>query len=61
MFTPLAVGGWQGLIDSVLVHSVGLYLRLTDSCITQRKAKGTSRTHAESKEEEEEKFPQFNG
>jgi len=30
------------------------YLRLTDSCITQLKAQGTSKTCNESKEEEEE-------
>ena len=30
----------------------GSYLRLTDSCITQRKAQGPSRTCNESKEEE---------
>ena len=32
----------------------GSYLRLTDSCITQFKAQGPSRTCNESKEEEEE-------
>ena len=32
------------------------YLRLIDSCITQLKAQGTSRTCNESKAEEEEKF-----
>ena len=31
----------------------GSYLRLIDSCITQRKAQGPSRTCNESKEEEE--------
>ena len=31
----------------------GSYLRLIDSCITQRKARGPSRTCNESKEEEE--------
>ena len=31
----------------------GLYLRLIDSCITQLKAQGPSRTCNESKEEEE--------
>jgi len=33
---------------------VGSYLRLVDSCITQLKAQGPSRTCNESKEEEEE-------
>jgi len=33
----------------------GSYLRLIDSCITQRKAQGPSRTCNESKEENEEK------
>ena len=33
----------------------GSYLRLIDSCITQRKAQGRSRTCNESKEEEEER------
>ena len=32
----------------------GSYLRLIDSCITQLKAQGPSRTFNESKEEEEE-------
>ena len=32
----------------------GSYLRLIDSCITQLKAQGPSRTCAESEEEEEE-------
>ena len=32
----------------------GSYLRLIDSCITQLKAHGPSRTYIESKEEEEE-------
>ena len=43
--------------DAVLLEdlsSVGSYLRLIDSCITQRKALGPSRTCNESKEEEEE-------
>ena len=35
----------------------GSYLRLIDSCITQLKAHGPSRTCNESKEEEEEKLP----
>ena len=34
----------------------GSYLRLIDSCITQLKAQGLSRTCNESKEEEEKKF-----
>jgi len=34
----------------------GSYLRLVDSCITQRKAQGPSRTCNESKEEEEMKM-----
>jgi len=34
----------------------GSYLRLIDSCITQLKAQGPSRTCNESKEEEEEDF-----
>ena len=33
----------------------GSYLRLIDSCVTQRKAQGPSRTCNESKEEEEKK------
>ena len=33
---------------------VGAYLRLIDSCITQLKAQGPSRTCNESKEEEED-------
>jgi len=35
----------------------GPYLRLMDSCITQLKAQGPSRTCNESKEEEEEGVP----
>jgi len=35
----------------------GSYLRLVDSCITQLKAQGPSRTCHESKEEEEEEAP----
>jgi len=41
---PPVVGGWEA----------GSYLRLIDSCITQLKAQGPSRTCNESKEEEEE-------
>ena len=36
----------------------GTYLRLIDSCITQLKAQGPSRTCNESKEEEEEAYHQ---
>ena len=36
------------------VSQAGSYLRLIDSCITQLKAQGPSRTCNESKEEEEE-------
>ena len=36
------------------VRLIGSYLRLIDSCITQLKAQGPSRTCNESKEEEEE-------
>ena len=35
----------------------GSYLRLIDSCITQLKAQGPSRTSNESKEEEEKNLP----
>jgi len=35
----------------------GSYLRLVDSCITQLKAQGPSRTCNESKEEEDHGFP----
>ena len=38
----------------VVVTEAGLYSRLIDSCITQLKAQGPSRTCNESKEEEEE-------
>ena len=38
----------------VLVTEAGSYLRLIDSCITQRKAEGHCRTCNGSKEEEEE-------
>jgi len=37
----------------VVVTDAGSYLRLIDSCITQRKAQGPSMTFNESKEEEE--------
>ena len=37
-----------------MVTEAGSYLRLIDSCITQLKAQGPSRTCNESKEEEEE-------
>jgi len=37
-----------------VVSEAGSYLRLIDSCITQLKAQGPSRTCNESKEEEEE-------
>jgi len=40
-----------------LVTEAGSYLRLIDSCITQLKAQGPSRTCNESKEEEE--LPDF--
>ena len=59
MFTPLAVGGWQGLVESVLVHSAGSYLRLIDSGVTQLETQGL-RSCDEGKEEEEERFTQFN-
>ena len=36
------------------MQPAGSYLRLTDSCITQLKAQGPSRTCNESQEEEEE-------
>ena len=39
-------------IRGVVVTEAGSYLRLIDSCITQLKAQGTSRTCDESKEEE---------
>jgi len=38
-----------------VVTEAGWYLRLTDSCITQIKAQGPSRTCNESKEEEKKK------
>ena len=38
----------------VVVTEAGSYLRLIDSCITQLKAHGPSRTCNESKEEEED-------
>ena len=38
----------------VVVTEAGSYLRLIDSCITQLKAQGSSRTFNESEEEEEE-------
>ena len=37
-----------------MTADAGSYLRLIDSCITQLKAQGPSRTCNESKEEEEE-------
>ena len=37
-----------------LLNEAGSYVRLIDSCITQLKAQGNSRTCNESKEEEEE-------
>ena len=43
----------QGLGLIVSIPRRGSYLRLIDSCITQRKAQGPSRTCNESKEEEE--------
>ena len=55
-------GGGRGVGGGLLGNSTeicggseaGSYLRLIDSCITQLKAQGPSRTCAESKEEEEE-------
>jgi len=44
----------QGLGCGVCGTEAGSYLRLIDSCITQLKAQGPSRTCNESKEEEEE-------
>ena len=44
---------WQGLPEMCSGSTVA-YLRLIDSCITQLKAQGPSRTCNESKEEEEE-------
>ena len=43
---------WGGC---VVVTEAGSYLRLIDSCITQLKAQGPSRTCNESKEEDAEK------
>ena len=43
---------WTGLAPPRL--EAGSYLRLIDSCITQLKAQGLSRTCNESKEEEED-------
>ena len=51
-------GRWCGVLDvredQRLVDLVLAYLRLIDSCITQLKAQGPSRTCNESKEEEED-------
>jgi len=49
---------WEHLDKRFMAPQVvySLYLRLIDSCITQLKAQGPSRTCNESKEEEEEKF-----
>ena len=46
--------GMQGLQVMCCGPEAGSYLRLIDSCITQLKAQGPSRTCNESKEEEEE-------
>jgi len=40
------------LIDLCSGSEAGSYLRLIDSCVTQLKAQGPSRTCSESKEEE---------
>ena len=39
------------ILDVLVVTEAGSYLRLIDSCITQRKAQGPSRTCVASKEE----------
>ena len=52
-FRMMVNSGRDGVENrGVVVTEAGSYLRLTDSCITQLKAEGPSRTCNESKEEE---------
>ena len=51
----LDTGTWTvSAMSAAFWTEAGSYLRLIDSCITQLKAQGPSRTCTESKEEEEE-------
>ena len=47
--------GTTTLHKCAAIAEAGSYVRLIDSCITQLKAQGPSRTYNESKEEEEKK------
>jgi len=49
--------GMRGVREMCCGTEAGSYLRLIDSCITQLKAQGPSRTCTESKEEEERRTP----
>jgi len=53
LYRPGQVAGY-GLIRTSVPEEFDLYLRLIDSCITQLKAQGPSRTCNESKKEEED-------
>jgi len=56
-FQGFRVRGWGSIVEGLEICSgseAGSYLRLIDSCITELKAQGPSRTCNESKEEEEE-------
>jgi len=53
LYRNMHVSVCHGCFGWVVVTEAGSYLRLIDSCITQLKAQGPSRTCNESKEEEE--------
>ena len=53
---PNFTGTELAYLEMCCVSEAGSHLRLMDSCITQLKAQGPSRTCNESKEEEEEAY-----